>query len=222
MTRADIRSKARKKLGETTGVFWLDAEINGWMEDAQKDIVWRAKLKKTQGTFTTLTDTSRYVVSAILPNCLRILGKVWIYDSSESKWRKVDYISEESLNVQYPDWPNAAATRPILYTEDMDKDYFEFYPKPYAACVGTNYVRVDYCSMPLAMTSDSSAPDLDLKGVLHGAVIDWVVATGFESRGYGDLANDHWSKYYDKIKSYLIERTTKEDEELVMKNYKNI
>lgn len=222
MTRADIRSKARKKLGETTGVFWLDAEINGWMEDAQKDIVWRAKLKKTQGTFTTLTDTSRYVVSAILPNCLRILGKVWIYDSSESKWRKVDYISEESLNVQYPDWPNAAAARPILYTEDMDKDYFEFYPKPYAACVGTNYVRVDYCSMPLAMTSDSSAPDLDLKGVLHGAVIDWVVATGFESRGYGDLANDHWSKYYDKIKSYLIERTTKEDEELVMKNYKNI
>ena len=222
MTRADIRSKARKKLGETTGVFWLDTEINGWMEDAQKDIVWRARLKKTQGTFTTLADTARYAVSTILPNCLRILGKVWIYDTADAKWHKVDYISEESLNVEYPDWPNALAAQPIIYIEDMDEDMFEFYPKPYSTCVGTNYVRVDYCSMPIPMASDSSSPDLDLKGILHGAVIDWVVATGFESRGYGDLANDHWSKYYDKIKSYLIEKSNKEGEELVMKNYRNI
>lgn len=222
MTRAEIRSRARKKLGETTGVFWTDVEINGWMEDAQKDIVWRAKLKKTQGTFTTLTDTARYTVSTILPNCLRILGKVWIYDSSDSKWHKVDYISEESLDVQYPDWPNATAAQSFLYIEDMDEDMFEFYPKPYAMCVGTNYARVDYCSVPTPMVSDSNSPDLDLKGILHPAIIDWVTATGFESRGYGDLANDHWSKYYDKVKAYLVEKTNREDEELVMKSYKDI
>jgi len=221
MTRSEIRQRARKKLGETTGVFWLDTEINGWMEDAQKDIVWRAKLKKSQGTFTTLTDTSRYTVSAILPNCLRILGKVWIYDSSDLKWHKVNYITEEALSQEYPDWPNALAARPFLYAEDMDKDYFELYPKPYTPCVGTNYVRADYCSMPTPMANDSSSPDLDLKGILHLAVIDWVVATGFESRGYGDLANDHWSKYFDKIKSYLIEKSSKADEELVMQNYRN-
>ena len=222
MTRAEIRSRARKKLGETTGVFWTDAEINGWMEDAQKDIVWRAKLKKTQGTFTTLANTARYAVSAILPNCLRILGKVWIYDSIDTKWHKVDYISEESLNVQYPDWPNTSASQPYLYIEDMDEDMFEFYPKPCTTCAGTNYARVDYCSKPTVMSSDSSIPDLDLAGLLHPAVIDWVVATGFESRGYGDLANDHWSKYFDKIKAYLIEKTNKEDEEIVMQNYRNV
>lgn len=222
MTRSEIRTRARKKLGEVTGVFWTDPEINGWMEDAQKDIVWRAKLKRTQGTFTTITDTARYTVSSVLPSCLRILGKVWIYDSADAKWHRLDYVSDEALNARYPDWPNASAAQPILYTEDMDENRFEFYPKPYLTCVGTNYCRVNYCSIPTPIASDSSSPDLDLAGVLHLAVIDWVVATGFETRGYGDLANDHWSKYFDKIKSYLIEKTNKEDEELVMKNYRNI
>lgn len=45
MIRSEIRSRIRKKLGETTALFWTDAELNSWMEDAQKDIVWKAKLK---------------------------------------------------------------------------------------------------------------------------------------------------------------------------------
>jgi hypothetical protein len=50
-----------------------------------------------------------------------------------------------------------------------------------------------------------------------------VAALGFEQRGYGDKANDAWQKYFSKIKDYEIERhREKEDDDIIMRNYRNI
>lgn len=221
MTRTVLRTTIRKKLGESTAVFWQDAELNQWMEDAQLDIVWRAKLKRTRGTFTTTLSTARYVISAIFPNFLRIVGGgVWIYDSSASKWHQLDYKTKDEMKFLYPDWPNATSAQPIIYMIEPDEDMLELYPSPNSYCTGTNYCRVYHSTKPMSMANDNASPDLPQ--VLHPAVIDFTVATGFESRGYGDLANDHWSKYYDKIKSYLVEKNYSEDEEIVMRNYKSV
>jgi len=55
------------------------------------------------------------------------------------------------------------------------------------------------------------------------AIVDYVVANGYEQRGFGDKANDAWQKYYSKIHDYQVERNReKEDEDIVMKNYRNI
>jgi hypothetical protein len=221
MTRTVLRTTIRKKLGESTAVFWADTDINQWIEDAQLDITWKAKLNRTRGTFTTVASTARYDLSAILPNFLRIVdGGVWIYDSTNTKWIKLDYATKEYMDATYEDWPNTAASQPFIYMEDADESILELYPTPDTAYVGTNYCRVYYSSKPTTISADIGSPDLPI--VLHPAVIDYVVATGFETRGYGDIANDHWSKYYDKIKSYLIEKNNKEDEEIVMKNVRNI
>jgi len=221
VTRAILRTTIRKKLGESTAVFWADSELNQWMEDAQIDLVWKAKLKRTRGTFTTVTSISRYVLSTIFPNFLRIAdGGVWIYDLANTKWIKLDYATKEYMDNVYQDWPNTDSSQPFIYMEDSDEDILELYPAPSSNYSGTNYCRVYYSSKPTVMAADASSPDLPT--VLHPAIIDYVTATGFETRGYGDLANDHWSKYYDKIKSYLIEKNSKEDEEIIMKNVRNI
>lgn len=223
MTRLEIRNRIRKKLGETTAIFWTDAELDGWMEDAQKDIVWKAKLKRTRGTFTTVAATPRYTITAIFPNFMRVCdGGVSIYNSSTTDWTKLTYETKDTMDTLYGDWVNAEAAEPIVYMEDLDENIIELWPTPQTVNVGTNYCRVYYCSIPTAMTVDANSPDLDVQGILHHAVVDYVVATGFESRGYWDIANDCWAKYYDKIKSYMIEKNTKEDEEIVLKNYRNI
>ncbi len=223
MTRSEIRSRARKKLGETTGVFWTDAELNSWMEDAQKDIVWKAKLKRTRGTFTPIAGVGRYMLTTIFPSFMRVCdGGVSIYSSSTGLWRKVTYKTKDDMDSLYGEWTNAPAALPIHYMEDLDENILELWPAPLADNAGANYCRVYYCAVPTAMSTDNSSPDLDAQGILHNAIVDWVAATGFESRGYWDIANDVWSKYYDKIKSYLIEKNTKEDGEIVMKNYRNI
>ena len=225
MTRLDIRTRARKKLGEKTAVFWADDELNGWMEEAALDIAWKAKLKKTRATFTTLANTARYNISSIFPDFLRILsGGVWIYDSTIQKWRKLFFKTKEYMDEFYPQWVNAPAAKPIFYMEDTEEDILELYPTPVSPdCVGQNYCRVYYSARPVPMSSDSASPDLDKQGLLHPAVIEYLVATGFETRGYGDLANDHWSKYNEKIKSFLIEKDGyKEDDEIIMKSYRSV
>ena len=222
MTRVILRSDIRKKLGEKTAVFWSDDELNEWMEQAQLDIVWKAKLKRIRDTFTTVASTARYQLSTIFPNLLRVVsGGVWIYDSDILRWRKLFYKTKEYMDEFYPQWVNAPASKPIFYMEDTDEDMFELYPTPSSECVGTNYCRVYYSQRPTVMATDSSSPDLDKQGLLHPAVIEYVVATGFETRGYGDLANDHWTKYFDKIKAYLIEKESyREDDEIIMKSYR--
>lgn len=223
MIRSEIRSRIRKKLGETTALFWTDAELNSWMEDAQKDIVWKAKLKRTRGAFTTIGNTSRYAITTIFPRFMRVCdGGVSIYNSTTTDWTKLKYITKDDMQTLYGEWTNADAAEPIHYMEDLDENIIELWPKPQTANVGTDYCRVYYSATPTSMTVDTSTPDLDAQGLLHSAIIDWVCATGFESRGYWDIANDCWAKYYDKIKSYMVEKNNKEDEEVIMKSYRNI
>ncbi len=224
MIRSEIRSRIRKKLGETTALFWTDSELNSWMEDAQKDIVWKAKLKRTRGTFTTVASTARYTITAQFPTFMRVCdGGVSIYSLANATWNKVTYVNKSDMDALYgSEWINTAAAMPIHYMEDLDENILELWPMPQTDNVGTNYCRVYYCATPTAMSLDASTPDLDAQGLLHPAIVDYVAATGFESRGYWDIANDVWAKYYDKIKSYMIEKNTKEDEDVVMRNYRNI
>lgn len=279
MIRSVLRSTVRMKLGEATATFWTDAMLNQWMDDGQKDIVQKAKLKRTRGTFDTLPNTARYTLTSIFPNFMRVVdGGVWIYDDDSEKWFKVNYATKEEMNRMYQDWPNAdtdtysawvtstayivgdliyvagdptvayvCATAhtsgtwatdlaagywtvstwdisgvPQNYMEDLEENILELYPVPQPSCVGEDYCRVYYSKKPTPMASDASSPDLDTQGLLEPALIEYVVATGFESRGYGDLANDHWSKYYDKIRSFMTEKDNKEDEEIIMKNERNI
>jgi hypothetical protein len=223
MTRSEIRSRIRKKLGETTQLFWTDAELNSWCEDAQKDIVWKAKLKRTRGTFTTVASTARYSLTTVIPTFMRVVdGGVSIYSLIQTKWTKLPYITKGELELLNPDWTDADAAAPQYYMEDLDENIIELWPAPIADNVGTNYCRIYYSATPTAMSSDAASPDLDAQGLLHPAIVDFVAATGFESRGYWDIANDVWSKYYEKIKSYMIEKNNKEDEEIVMRNYRNI
>ena len=54
---------ARKKLGETTSVFWSEDDLNLWAENSQLDIVWKAKCKRDRTTVSASDDTVRYALS---------------------------------------------------------------------------------------------------------------------------------------------------------------
>lgn len=221
MTRTTLRDRVRKKLGETTSTFWSDDELNTWMEDAQTDIVWRAKLKRTRGTFTTVSGQGRYTLTTEFPSFFRVVnGGVWIYDSDN--WRRLEYMSKDDMDNLHNDWVNADEGAPMYYMEDSGEDVIELWPPPDTDHAGTDYCRVYYSATPTAMVVDTDEPDLDTQQILHPAVIDWVCATGFESRGYWDLAQTCWSNYAGKIKAWIVEKNNKEDEEIIMKSIYNI
>ncbi len=214
MTRTVLKTTIRKKLGETTAVFWEDSLLEQWIEDAQLDIVWRAKCKRQRSLVTTVASTVRYTLSTLVSNILRIF-KVRVYDSVTTKWTKVEFSTQEELDARFPGWLSANAGPPEYYVYDTELNEFILYPKADTDQVGTNYLEIYNSIEPTAIANDDSSPDLP--AILHTAVIDYVVATGLSSRGYEDIANNNWQQYYGKVKSYQTERDVEEDQELIMR-----
>jgi hypothetical protein len=214
VTRTILRTTIRKKLGEATAAFWEDSELNQWIEDAQLDIAWKCRCKRQRSLTTSVASTVRYTLSSLVSNCLRIF-KVRIYDSSTTKWLPLDYATQDDLDRDYPGWESADASTPIKYVYDVELNEFILYPKADSNHVGTNYLEIYNCPKPTAIANDAAEPDIPT--VLHLAVIEYVVATGLETRGYQDIADTHWKSYDGKVVGYMNQRDIEEDEEIQMR-----
>lgn len=221
MTRQQVRDQIRKRLGETTASFWTDAELNGWIDDACHEIAYRTKCIKTDGYLTT-TSAGEYTLSSTFPNWVAVF-KVYLLEEGET-WIKLMQTDETRLDREADGWRSADAATPNKYYQDKERDLLGLYPTPDSDNQGTDYLRIYYADDYTNITNDS----LDMYAAhipffLQRAVADFVVATGYETRGWGDKANDAWQKYESKVTRYLIERDTEkhEDEEaLLMKPYR--
>ncbi len=219
MTRLQLRSLIRKRLGETTAAFWQDDEINSWINDGCNDIAFRAKCLKGSGYLTTTASTGEYAWST---NFTTAYAPLEVYHKlTGATWVKLDPITITELDITNDGWRNAPAATPNRYYFDREKNIIGIYPSPIATEAGTNYLRVDFSAKHVSLADDNLSPDLPEP--LHLAICDFVVAMGNEQRGWGDKANDAWLKYYSRIRDYQVERHRElEDEEIIMKNYRNV
>jgi hypothetical protein len=225
MKRSDIRNLIRKRLGETTAAFWTDVELNTWIDDACTDTAFRTKCIKSDGYMTPVASTAEYGLTSVFPNCLSI-DEVYFFqcsssDTTNSTWFKLIPMDHTTMDIEHPGWKSATAGVPTEYYWDREDNLFGLYVKPDSNNSGTSYCRAYYRKEHTNMTSDTDTPDIPVP--LQPALCDYVVALGFEQRGYGDKANDAWTKYFSKIKDYEIERhREREDEDIIMRNYRNI
>jgi hypothetical protein len=115
---------------------------------------------------------------------------------------------------------NSRAGIPRYYYWDRERDLFGLWIPPDTSNSTSNNVHVYYWQTHTDLGSDSDVPQIPEP--IHQAIIDWVIYTGLDSRGWGDKANDALSKYFSKINDYSTERDReREDDDLIMKNYKN-
>jgi hypothetical protein len=222
MTRLRLRTLARKRLGEATASFWPDSELNDWFNDAGRDVAEKTKCLKSTENLTTVEDQAEYVPSTAFPGYLSI-DEIYLYRDGES-WERLVKKDRKRLTAENPAWKSVEASTPQYYYWDEELDILGFYPKPNEDNAGTDYVEAYLSKDFTAMTQDTETPVI-LSNNLRLAMVDYVVATGYESRGWGDKANDAWSKYFKRIHDYLVGRDTKEnddDEGIVMKNYRNV
>lgn len=220
MTRTRIRDLIRKRLGETTASFWTETELNDWINDGMRDIAYRTKCVKKDGTITT-TSSQEYTVSSSFPNYIAVL-EVYMYQDATT-WVKLTKTSRERLDREQAGWKSADSSVPQEYYFSKEEDVLGLYPKCNTLNQGTNYLEVYYADDSTDMSSDSDTPT-NIPFALQLAIVDFAVATGYETRGYGDKANDAWGKYSGRTRGYEVERDREAmvDDELVMKNYKNI
>lgn len=219
MTRLQIRTLARKLLGETTTAFWTDTELNTNIDTACDDLAFRTKCLRANGKMTTVVDTAEYALLTAYPTAIAVLEVYYYLDGAT--WDKIDPKNRDELNIEYPGWKSAASGCPFCYYWSREENIIGFFVKPNSTNAGVDYAEVYYAKMHTAIDSDTAA--IDIPSALHLAIVDHVVATGFAQRGWGDKSNDVWQKYYSKINDYTIERRReREDEEIISKNYRNI
>lgn len=116
---------------------------------------------------------------------------------------------------------NSRSGVPQYYYWDRERDLFGLWLPPDTVNATSNNVHVYYLARHSDLGSDSEIPDIPEPISL--AIVDWVVYQGFETRGWGDKANDAFAKYIAKIGDYITERDReREDEILVAKNYRNV
>ena len=222
MTRLQVKTTVRKKLGEATAVFFEETDLNQWLEDAQIDLVWKTRCKRirllcdtvaasvTNGNATGL----RYVLTSLMPNCLRIIS-IRIYSNQLLKWRRLFEKDYDFLDDRYPQWQSNDPATPLYYVYDREINEFILFPMCQTDYVGTGYLESYYSPLPTPLTDDAQVIQ-DIPVQLQQALIEFVVATGLEARGYQDIADSHWQKYEGKCTSYIAQRGVQEDEEITM------
>lgn len=222
MTRGEIRTLARKRLGETTAAFWSDTELNDWIDDAGHDIAFKSKCIRTNGNITTVADTMEYTISDSFASFIAVL-EVYMYQDAAT-WVRISQIDRNRLSSRHPGWKSAPNGVPDEYYWDREEDVIGIYPKPNSTNAGTDYLEVYYAYDYTDITGDAVTP-ANIPILLQKSMADFVVARGYESRGWGDKANDAWSKYNNTIRQYLIERDTEKQEDseaIQMINYRNM
>jgi len=219
MIRSAIRALSRKRLYEVSAAFWTDAELNTWIDNGCDDIAFRTKCIRDNGKMTTVSGTQEYTLSTTFPTLNTVLEVYYL--KGGTTWEKLDSTTREELNKTDRGWKSALAGTPDRYYWDREEDIIAFYPKPDTTNAGTDYAEVYYGVKHTPIAADDSAIDIPYQ--LHLAVIEFVVATGLDTRGWGDKSNDAWQKYYTKVHEYMVERNReREDDDIVMKSYKNI
>ena len=220
MNRGRLRDLVRKRLGETTTAFWTDQELNDWLNDAGHQVAYDSKCIRAKG-YMTSDPNQEYSVSAIFPDYLSVT-EVYFYQDADT-WYKLTKTTRDLLNFNQPGWKSAPASVPQEYYWDREEDVLGLNPKPNDLNQGVDYIEVYYANDFTDMSGDTQPPG-GIPEPLQLAMIDFVVATGYETRGWGDKANDAWQKYSTRVRNYMIERDKEnnvDDESLVMRNYRN-
>jgi hypothetical protein len=138
MTRSEIRSLIRKRLGETTASFWSDAELNTWINDGCSDIAFRSKCLKGNSYFTTVSGTMEYTMSAIVTAATVLSINEVYYLQNGLTWQKLVPTSRTELDLTQPTWKSTDSGTPQNYWFDREEGTLGLFQKPDATNAGVN------------------------------------------------------------------------------------
>jgi len=244
MQRSEIRDRARKKLGETTAAFWTNEELNGYINDGCRDLSFRTKSIKAN-TYLTTADCAQnesgaaateVTLTSIDPALYSVEQVYFLVDGTQ--WVRLKPYERDAMDIDYPGWRDAIGRTyvdgpttyynygsmpgtPILYYWDREEDLFGWWLPTDSTQSNSNNMRIYFTKRHTDLTGDTQEPQLPEP--LTNAIIDYVIATGLEDRGWGDKANDRWNKYFKKIEDYRIETSRERtDEDTESRNYRNI
>ena len=169
ITAKTIIDKAVIQLTDISGVRWTRAELLGWINDAQRQIVIMSPNATNKISVVKLNAGTRQSLPSdgwTLLEVVRYMGT-----TGTKAGRAIRLASREQIDSFNPDWhSDTPAPVPRHYIFDLqDQTAFFVYPPN----TGTGYVEINYSPDPADLTTETSV--IYLNNIFETAILDYVL-----------------------------------------------
>jgi hypothetical protein len=169
ITAQSIINKASTLLLDTSNVRWTRAELLGWLNDGQRQIVTMAPSATNKvATMKLVAGTRQNIPSDgwTLLNVIRYMGT-----DGTRPGRAVRVTSQQLLDSYNPNWHSSTpSVVPQSYVFDQ-QDMTAFYVYP--PNTGNGYVQLNYSPEPADLTSESQT--IVVRDIFQTALLDYIL-----------------------------------------------
>ncbi len=168
---------------------YSDAQLLGWLNDAQNEANSYGWVLRSSTTVTLVSGTTEYA----LPSDFMATWRV------EYSRRKLDQTSINELDATSLGWKSASGVPQKYYLYVSTATWIGFYPAPVSTSTGT--VTIYYVSQPATLTATSETPFLGWPQLTpyHPALAYYIAYRGLSALGDTTLAD----RYYQEWANWL-------------------
>jgi hypothetical protein len=164
-----IIDKAAVQLLDTGNTRWTRAELLGWLNDGQRQIVLLSPQTNNTVQTVQLTEGTRQAIPAggwKLLDVIRYMGLDGLKPG-----RAIRVVSQELLDATDPNWHGSRKTDvPINFVFDLqEQDIFYVYPPN----TGRGYAQINYAKVPVGLTNESQP--IELNDIYQTTLLDYML-----------------------------------------------
>jgi hypothetical protein len=207
----EIISKAATLLKDVTGVRWPSLELQGWLNDAYREIVIFKPDSNTQTGAYDCVAGPRQNITGVFPEATQLLD-VFRNVAAGSDKSAVKLITKETLDDMNRSWYDLAGTTTIerfSYDPRTNKEFLVYPP----AAVGAQ-LEVLFASVPLPHTltapqlsNPATAEVIRINDTYANALIDYVVYRAYSKDAEDSVNMSRATAHYQAFQSSIGAKT---------------
>jgi hypothetical protein len=214
MKAKSIVDRAGIILHDTTKVRWLEAELLGWLNDAQREVVLlRPDASITNDNVNLIAGTKQ----SLPASGIRVMDVVRNTDGNA-----IRVIDRNVLDAQQPNWHQTSANNDVAHFmfDLRDPKHFYVYPPQPTIAEGetANQVEIIYSASPQDVTFTAPATQLDdedvaLDDIYGNAILDYVLYRAYSKdadfAGNAQRALKHYETFVQSLGlKFQVDRLT--------------
>ncbi len=197
LTAAYTIDRAELVLQDTTNIRWAEAELLGWFNDAQREIVMLRPDTYAQSVSHPLVNGTRQVIPAAGYQLIKVVRNMG--SNGTTPGRVVRKVPEEQLDASTPDWHAATPAAVTLHYTFDPRQPRVFYVYPPA--IASNTVELVYSAAPPPLAAKTDVQILD--DVYANPLLDYVLYRAYskdaESTSNAQRALAHYQAFAASI-----------------------
>ena len=205
LTGANLLSRIKDILQDTTSVRWPEAELLRYIHDAQREIVnYRPESSATTSNVQLVTGTKQTLPTGGL-RLIKVTRNMSSAAANATGKRAIRIVNADILNTQEPDWndpsvggdaAHGTVIKHYIFDEDDPRNYYV-----YPGVDGNAFIEIVFSNSPTDLANTSATISVD--DIYANAIMDYVLFRSYqkdsEYAGNAQRAQLHYQLFLNCI-----------------------